>query len=196
MADANSIVTRKQAKALGLVKYFTGKPCPHGHVAERFTCYGQCEACTVKTRNAWYHKNKPRASAKNAEWMKANPERKRAINAGWRQRNPEQAKASVLAHYESKPEMYAVYRANRRARKKAAPGAGITAEDIKSISAMQRGLCVYCKEKKPLTLDHIAPLARGGAHDVGNAQMICKSCNSSKCAKDPIAFAQSRGLLF
>jgi hypothetical protein len=115
VADSNSnsthpVVTRKQAKALGLVRYFTGKPCPHGHIAQRFTSYGQCEACTVASRDAWYHANKPRAAVKNAEWMKANIGRKRQINAAWRARHPEQAKAAVDAHYAANPEMYAAYR--------------------------------------------------------------------------------------
>jgi hypothetical protein len=29
------IITRKDAVALRLVRYFTGKPCKHGHVGER-----------------------------------------------------------------------------------------------------------------------------------------------------------------
>lgn len=200
VADADSksarpVVTRKQAKALGLVRYFTGKPCPHGHMAERFTSYGQCEACVVQSRDAWYHANKKRAAVKNARWMINNNERKRAINAKWRALHPEQAKAAVEAHYIANPEMYAVYRANRRARMRAAPGDGITSDDIKRLIFKQGGKCACCGLKKKLTLDHITPLARGGAHDVTNAEMLCKSCNSSKCAKDPIEFAQSLGRL-
>ena len=30
-----ALITRADAKALGLKRYFTGKPCKHGHVAER-----------------------------------------------------------------------------------------------------------------------------------------------------------------
>ena len=29
------VLQRKEAKALGLVRYFNGKPCPQGHVDER-----------------------------------------------------------------------------------------------------------------------------------------------------------------
>ena len=31
------IISRKEAKAQGLVHYFTGKPCLHGHLAKRNT---------------------------------------------------------------------------------------------------------------------------------------------------------------
>ena len=39
------IITRKEAKAQGLPRYFTGKPCKHGHIAERQTSKGVCEEC-------------------------------------------------------------------------------------------------------------------------------------------------------
>lgn len=37
--------TRKEAKALGVMRYFTGAPCPHGHMAERYTSVGSCIEC-------------------------------------------------------------------------------------------------------------------------------------------------------
>lgn len=39
------IISRKQAIAAGTHKYFTGKPCKNGHIAERYTTSGTCEAC-------------------------------------------------------------------------------------------------------------------------------------------------------
>ena len=37
-------IDRATARDIGLVKYFTGKPCKHGHIAERWTgCYGCCQ---------------------------------------------------------------------------------------------------------------------------------------------------------
>jgi 5-methylcytosine-specific restriction endonuclease McrA len=52
MAAANSIpiVTRAEAKASGLVRYFPGSTCKHGHVAERLTSNGSClECCRLNT---------------------------------------------------------------------------------------------------------------------------------------------------
>jgi hypothetical protein len=63
------LITRAQAKSLGLPRYFTGQPCKHGHVAERWTCACSCYECTlVRTRESLkkrYH-NDPeyRAQAK------------------------------------------------------------------------------------------------------------------------------------
>ena len=35
----------KEAKAAGSKTYFTGKPCKHGHTAERFSCNSECVEC-------------------------------------------------------------------------------------------------------------------------------------------------------
>lgn len=43
--------TRAEAKALGVTRYFTGKPCPHGHAAERTASDGYCCECH-RQRNA------------------------------------------------------------------------------------------------------------------------------------------------
>lgn len=43
-------MTRQQAKANKLKKYFTGKPCIHGHVSERFTVNGRCIECVTLQR--------------------------------------------------------------------------------------------------------------------------------------------------
>jgi hypothetical protein len=39
------IITHKEARQLGLPKYFTGKPCKHGHISERYTLGGTCVTC-------------------------------------------------------------------------------------------------------------------------------------------------------
>ena len=39
------IISRAEAKAKGLKRYFTGKPCKHGHVAERVVVNATCVEC-------------------------------------------------------------------------------------------------------------------------------------------------------
>lgn len=39
------IIRRKDAIAQGLVRYFTGKPCKHGHVSEKTVSGGNCVEC-------------------------------------------------------------------------------------------------------------------------------------------------------
>jgi hypothetical protein len=45
------IISRAEAKASGATRYFTGKPCKHGHVVYRNTSDGGCVECTsIKKR--------------------------------------------------------------------------------------------------------------------------------------------------
>lgn len=40
--------------------------------------------------------------------------------------------------------------------------------------------CLRCGEEKPLTRDHVVPVARGGGNEISNIQPLCRSCNSAK----------------
>lgn len=44
-----AIISRAEAKAKGLRRYFTGSPCLHGHLAERDTHHRACLACQSTT---------------------------------------------------------------------------------------------------------------------------------------------------
>ena len=43
---ANAIITRAEAIEKGLTRYFTGKPCKRGHVAERRVANHNCAVCS------------------------------------------------------------------------------------------------------------------------------------------------------
>lgn len=49
-------MTRNEAIAVGLTRYFTGKPCKHGHVSERLVLGRGCATCKV----AWQRTEKYR----------------------------------------------------------------------------------------------------------------------------------------
>ena len=70
---------RKLAKEQGLVRYFSGKPCKHGHTAERYTRNGECVECSeLKWRSEsrvtkaarvmkYYWNNRDRCIARSVE---------------------------------------------------------------------------------------------------------------------------------
>ena len=61
---------------------------------------------------------------------------------------------------------------------------------------IQSGICAYCEKKvlpHELTMDHIVPLARGGASVKSNLVPACKPCNQAKKLETP-AEALLRGL--
>jgi hypothetical protein len=44
------IISRKDALARSLVRYFTGKRCTYGHIAEHWTSNGNCVECAQAVR--------------------------------------------------------------------------------------------------------------------------------------------------
>ena len=72
------IVTRKEAKERGLARYFTGKPCPHGHVAERWASTSRCVECERKYREANREKIRERQRKYRQGGLVEKAKRKRA----------------------------------------------------------------------------------------------------------------------
>jgi hypothetical protein len=66
------IITRAEAKALGLKRYFTGEPCKHGHVCERTLASRCCLMCSLEIQR--------RYRAANAEKCREAVRRYRAAN--------------------------------------------------------------------------------------------------------------------
>jgi hypothetical protein len=50
---SKKIITRTEARVSGLTRYFTGEPCPHGHIAERYTSDCVCYECKKIKRLAY-----------------------------------------------------------------------------------------------------------------------------------------------
>jgi hypothetical protein len=51
------IISRKEARAQGLKRYFTGKPCHLGHLEERTCVSGRCLACARLLMNERYKRS-------------------------------------------------------------------------------------------------------------------------------------------
>ena len=49
------IISRDEARQKGLKRFFTGKPCKHGHVCERRVDSSECAECG-RTRGRAYHR--------------------------------------------------------------------------------------------------------------------------------------------
>ena len=52
--------SRTQADLLGERFYFTGKPCKHGHTANRYASNGKCTECKDIYMQEWRRKNRER----------------------------------------------------------------------------------------------------------------------------------------
>jgi hypothetical protein len=68
----------------------------------------------------------------------------------------------------------------RRSLKANAPVRDLTAQQWREIKAAYGHRCAYCHRRRPLTMDHVIPLSKGGPHTASNVVPACLSCNSGK----------------
>ena len=143
---------------------------------------------------------KPERKVYKAAWFQAN----KARVLEQRRANPNSSKSSVASAKrwaEANPEKAREYsRINRRTRRARAKNSGgtHTASHLAEILKAQGNRCAYCRsdlKRAKKNVDHIIPLARGGSNGRANLQYLCRPCNQSKSARDPVAYAQSIGLL-
>lgn len=88
-------ISRQEALAAGLKRYFTGKPCKSGHISERFVSTRGCVQCCKGFNAGNFARRYARdpafvetRNAKSRAWAASNPEKNRARQAKWRAENP------------------------------------------------------------------------------------------------------------
>lgn len=217
--------TKAEAIALGLKRYFTGRPCRRGHTFERYANSGACVECQRVVGHALYARDREKRAAKHAAWQKenaeaiaerykryyeANKEARSASYKAYRQANPEK-EAARHKRYQNEnrevcrergrqyrlnnPDVMRAKWAKRRSIEAGAEGK-FTAADIERIAELQRGRCANCRCKLvKFHIDHIEPLSRGGSNWPSNLQLLCPPCNLRKHAKAPERWAAEQGRL-
>jgi 5-methylcytosine-specific restriction endonuclease McrA len=205
------IVTRKEAKARGLKRYFTSKLCKNGHVDQRHIHNGVCMGCIRVAGKNWYkkrrehklekskqvyQKNRENVIARTDAYRRNNLDRYRVWAKNWAKKNPERAYQFSRNWTKKHPEKIYQYNRNQRAKRKLAVG-DHTHKDILLRLDWQRGCCAACGDAlaNKYHVDHYIPLSRGGHNNPSNIQILCSSCNQRKHAKDPIVFYQEMGFL-
>jgi len=140
----------------------------------------ECKACTAVYDKKWREAHREQHAASDKQYREANREKRAAYNKRWRDANPESVAAYGKRWRDANAEKCAAQQHCRRARKVAA-----TVEDFDIMEAWERDgyTCAYCGSTEDLTIDHIVPLSRGGAHSFDNLTVACGTCNNSKGAK-------------
>lgn len=82
----------------------------------------------------------------------------------------------------------------RRARIRDLPST-LTDAEWSIIKQIYGNKCAYCHRKRPLTMDHVVPISKGGPHTADNVVPACRSCNSRKGARQPHAPLQMHLLM-
>jgi|SRR3954465_11028517 len=102
----SEIISRAEAKAAGMKRYFTGLACRHGHVAERQVDSCICLECNRQRVEAHRASNPDRDVVIQAEYHSAywaaNKEKIKASDAAYRAANKEKIKARNAAYYAAK----------------------------------------------------------------------------------------------
>ena len=112
---------------------------------------------------------------KAAAWNAANREKRAAWFDRWRRNNLEASARHANL---------------RRARKRNATGS-YTLEEWRALCGFYEQTCLRClRTDRPLTPDHIVPLAWGGSDDIDNIQPLCQPCNSAKGARSAEDYRQ------
>lgn len=56
----------------------------------------------------------------------------------------------------------------------------LTVDDVRVVLVFYNHVCLACGEKPAASVDHVKPLARGGANRIENLQLLCVKCNKVK----------------
>jgi hypothetical protein len=211
--NSTPIISRKDAKALGLKRYFMGEPCKHGHVAERLVSSRACFGCIKIANAAFYRENteaeKVRAVVKRKMEKAADPiayaEKTRTYNASncaknkearlryarnYYTRNRNRMKQAALQWARDNPEKINAKTAARKSAKLRATPPWLTAEDHAAIKAIYKAAAeVTRRTGQKHHVDHIYPLkgkTSCGLHVPWNLQVLPHRWNCEKHNADPI----------
>ena len=173
-------ITRQEAKKAGLARYFTGKPCKHGHIAERRVDNGACSVCSAEQSKKWH--------AEHRECMRKinqrNLEKKRIWQKNDYAQNPERYRAYAKKYRDNNKEKRCAYESLRKNRKRNATPDWLTAEDKQWMDAIYReSKALKDKYGVDCTVDHIVPIKGKnvcGLHVPWNLRLMERSANSSK----------------
>lgn len=205
-------IGRKEAIALGLKRYFTGKPCKNGHTAERLVSNMGCLECAYSSFKRYYHKNaetmssrvkayrsteefkKNRNQARRCEEYrkarrseyKANHHRSLLKASEYRSRNPDRFRKASEKWRASNKHIKAASQRARDADKINATPAWIDKEKILEIYKEAKRL--EAETGVPHEVDHIYPLRSkilSGLHIPINLRAVPALVNRRKGNKLP-----------
>jgi hypothetical protein len=92
------IVTLQEARSAGLNRYFTGRPCKHGHIAQRVTTDQKCWECHQRKCAAYRRSHAEKVKEFRRKYRQRNEEKIRNTKRLYRENNPDKARNAKARH--------------------------------------------------------------------------------------------------
>jgi 5-methylcytosine-specific restriction endonuclease McrA len=163
MKSCKACQSRKACTACHLVQpldaFYQHRRCPDGHQS-------RCKTCMNQQQQAFRAAHPEHVRQRDARFRHAYADQIPARRARWRRAHPGKSQA---------------YEATRRARKRRA--GKIEPIDRDYVYKRDKGICSLCGRKvrkRDISIDHIVPLALGGAHCLANVALVHLRCNTRK----------------
>ena len=173
--------SRKEATIKKETRYFTGNPCPKGHIALRDTRSGGCVECANEYKKRRYHTlTKAHQNAKSVEWRAKNKEKVAEYNKQYRKNNLEY----YINWKKENKDLVNAATIKRRTAKLYRMPKWVDKEHIELIKEVYKLAAERTKQFGfPWHVDHIIPLQGelvSGLHVIENLQVIPGTENIKK----------------
>lgn len=173
------IISRAEAKQLGLKKYFSGEKCTKGHLSERYTSKGSCIECL----NDYRLQNPEKFKVNQAKSRAKNQEKNNQYRRLYYKNNKEKCFNAVKSWGQRNKYLLQFYVRKRQAAKLNRTPSWLSNADMFEIECIYK----YCASLRSIGLnyvvDHIIPLQGqivSGLHVPSNLQIMHASENSTK----------------
>lgn len=179
-----NLISRTQAKELKLTRYFTGKPCVHGHISERLVVNGTCYDCTKLRVQKWQKANTDKVKANHAKWTANNPNVANERRKLWYAQNLDRHNEQMRQYFAKNPHLRAKLSSVQRAKTLQRTPTWLTDDDYWLIDEIYSLAALRSKTTGiEWHVDHIIPL-RGknvsGLHVPINLRVIPAIANLKK----------------
>lgn len=164
----------------------------------------KCKACrheyylanrehVLAKRKAYYYANRDACLAASKRYRRENRDKVRAVQLQWQRDNRDKVRASNRKWQAANRDRFQWMVNDWEWRDRVATKGGkvirFTFHQFEARMAFYGGCCWMCGSPDANEVDHVKPIAHGGAHMLANLRPACGPCNRSKAYRWPFTKA-------